>query len=107
VLRGFGEGPVPTRNQTSTVISLPTRALRGLTATYIAGVYGGITAAAIKISLKFGIEHLSDSSRCAVGSSDPRIEPLATLCRSLPMDANMEWPSLLGLYKQPKKCDEI
>jgi hypothetical protein len=38
---------------------------------------------------------------------DGRIDPLATLRKYLPMDADSEWPALLDSYLQPKKREEL
>jgi hypothetical protein len=38
---------------------------------------------------------------------DGRIDPLATLRRYLPMDADSEWPALLESYQQPKMREEL
>jgi hypothetical protein len=38
---------------------------------------------------------------------DLDFDPLATLRRYLPMDADSEWPALLESYQQPKKREEL
>jgi hypothetical protein len=72
---------------------------------------------AIKLFLEFGAElEISRPNTPASSSefdgkveerSDGRIDPLATLRRYLPTDADSEWPALLDSYLQPKKREEL
>lgn len=62
---------------------------------------------AIKCFLEFGAElELTLDSEDEM-LPEKRIHPLDTLRTYLPMGADSEWPSLLELYMQPKKREEI
>lgn len=63
--------------------------------------------AAIKGFLEFGADLEPNLGNDDENSSDACIDPLATLRKYLPMDADSEWPALLELYLRPKKREEI
>jgi hypothetical protein len=62
---------------------------------------------AIKYFLEFGAELVLTPIDHDAARPDGGVDPLATLRKYLPMDADSEWPALLESYLQPKKREEL